>query len=174
MIYSGREEESLEPCDVTRLVEEMLELLTASIPKRVVLSTDLENGLPVVWGNATRIREIVMNLVINASEAIGETGGTIRVSTSRVNGGAELAPGSATGLPDGDYVRLRVSDTGCGMTEELRARVFDPFYTTKKTGHGLGLAVVQGIVRSHGGAIHVISAPGDGSTFEVLLPCMRE
>jgi PAS domain S-box-containing protein len=171
MIYSGREQESLEPCDVTRLVGEMLELLRASIPKRVVLKTDLPNGLPAVWGNATRIREIVMNLVINASEAIGETG-LIHVSASRVTGGPELAPDSAASLTEGDYVRLIVSDTGLGMTEEVRARIFDPFFTTRSSGHGLGLAVVHGIAHSHGGAIHVISEPGRGSTFEVLLPCM--
>jgi PAS domain S-box-containing protein len=173
MIYSGREQENLEACDVTRLVEQMVELLRASIPKRVRLKTDLRNGLPAVWGNSTRIREIAMNLVLNASEAIGEAGGEVHISTARVTGGVELAPDSGTSLPEGDYVRLRVSDTGCGMTEELRARVFDPFFTTKSGGHGLGLAVIHGIAHSHGGAVHVISAPGHGSTFEVLLPCMR-
>lgn len=173
MIYSGQEKENLEPCDVTKLVEEMLGLLRASIPKRVVLKPDLQNGLPSVWGNATRIRQIVMNLVINSSEAIGEVSGEIHVSTSQITGGQELAPDNSLRLAEGDYLRLRVSDTGCGMTEEVRTRVFDPFFTTKSTGHGLGLAVVHGIAHSHGGAIHVISAPGKGTTFEVLLPCMR-
>jgi signal transduction histidine kinase len=150
----------------------MVELLKASIPKRIALKIDLRNGISAVWGNATRIRQIVMNLVINASEAIGGAEGEIRVGTSRVTGGQELAPDSATSLPQGDYLRLEVTDTGCGMTPEIRARVFDPFFTTKSGGHGLGLAVVHGITHSHGGAIHVISAPGRGTTFEVLFPCM--
>jgi CheY-like chemotaxis protein len=77
-------------------------------------------------------------------------------------------------LPEGDYLRLSVSDTGCGMTEEQKARIFDPFFTTKFAGRGLGLAVVQGIVRAHSGAIHLVSAPGQGTTFEILLPCDRE
>jgi CheY-like chemotaxis protein len=98
-----------------------------------------------------------MNLVINASEAIGYKEGVIQVTTSRV--------------PARDYVRLEVSDDGCGMTEEAKAKIFDPFYTTKFAGRGLGLAVVQGVVRAHGGVIDVVSAPGKGATFRVLLPC---
>jgi CheY-like chemotaxis protein len=100
-----------------------------------------------------------MNLITNASEALGDKEGTICVSVARVQS------------PQSDYVRLEVSDTGCGMTEAIRARIFDPFFTTKFAGRGLGLAAVQGIIRNHGGAISVTSVPGQGSRFEVLLPC---
>jgi two-component system, cell cycle sensor histidine kinase and response regulator CckA len=112
-----------------------------------------------------------MNLLINASEAIGEKEGMINVTTDHVRGGKDLAPNSATDLPEADYVRLEVSDTGCGMTEEAKAKIFDPFFTTKFAGRGLGLAVVQGIVRAHGGAIHLMSTSGQGTTFQVMLSC---
>jgi two-component system cell cycle sensor histidine kinase/response regulator CckA len=162
MIYAGQDQASLaEPVDLSRLVEELLELLKVSISKKVVLRIDLHKNLPAVLGNAPQIRQVLMNLVINASEAIGEQAGVIHVATSRLTGG----PGS------GRYVRLEVSDTGSGMTEEAKAKIFDPFFTTKFAGRGLGLAVVQGIVRDHGGTIDVVSAPGQGATFQVLLPC---
>jgi len=162
MIYAGQDQATLaEPVDLSRLVEELLELLKVSISKKVVLQVDLDKNLPAVLGNAPQIRQVLMNLVINASEAIGEQAGAIHVVTSRLT----ESPGS------GQYVRLEVSDTGCGMTEEAKAKIFDPFFTTKFVGRGLGLAVVQGIVRDHGGTIDVVSAPGQGATFEVLLPC---
>ena len=159
MIYSGQDKRVAEPMDVSRLVEEMRELLKVSVSKQVTLQIDLGKDLPAVMANAGEIWQLVMNLIINASDAIGDQAGVIDVGTSLAN------------LPDGDYLRLEVSDTGCGMTEDARARIFDPFFTTKFPGHGLGLAVVQGIVRSCGGAINVVSAPGKGSKFEVLLPC---
>jgi two-component system cell cycle sensor histidine kinase/response regulator CckA len=162
MIYAGQDQASLaEPVDLSRLVEEMLELLKVSISKQAVLHINLDQNLPEVWGNAPQIRQVLMNLVINASEAIGEQIGVIQVATSRVTGSQS----------SGQYVRLEVSDTGSGMTEEAKAKIFDPFFTSKFAGRGLGLAVVQGIVRDHGGAIDVVSAPGQGATFQVLLPC---
>jgi two-component system cell cycle sensor histidine kinase/response regulator CckA len=112
-----------------------------------------------------------MNLIINASEAMGEKGGVINVTTSQVFGGRDLAPSSIADLPGGEYLRLAVSDTGCGMPEAAKAKVFDPFFTTKFAGRGMGLAVVQGIARDLGGAINLVSAPGEGTTFEIFLPC---
>jgi two-component system, cell cycle sensor histidine kinase and response regulator CckA len=172
MIYAGHDQAHLvEPLDLSELVEDMLELLKVSISKHAVLKTDLDQNLPAVWGNAAQIRQVVMNLLINASEAIGEKQGVIEVTTKHVSGGKELAPNGVTDLPEGDYLRLEVSDTGCGMTDEAKAKVFDPFYTTKFAGRGLGLAVVQGIVHAHGGNIKMVSAPGQGTTFQVLLSC---
>ena len=115
-----------------------------------------------------------MNLVINASEAIGESEGVINVATAHVSVGKNLTLNSETDLPAGDYVRLEVSDTGCGITEEAKGKIFDPFYTTKFAGRGLGLAVVQGIVRAQGGVINLVSKPGQGTTFQVLLSCARK
>jgi signal transduction histidine kinase len=107
---------------------------------------------------------------MNAVEALEDKRGHIAVTTdqTRVSRSATSDP---IGLPEGQYVTLEVSDTGCGMTPEVQALAFDPFYSTKFLGRGLGLAVVHGIVRSHGGGIHVRSKPGSGTTFEVVLPC---
>src|SRR5580704_2630445 len=172
MIYAGHDQTHLvEPLDLSELVEDMLELLKVSISKQAVLKTDLDQNLPAVWGNASQIRRAVMNLVINASEAIGEKEGVIQISTSRVTVGEDSIVINAPNLPTGEYVQLEVSDTGCGMTEEARARIFDPFFTTKFAGRGLGLAVVQGIVRDLGGVVEVVSVDGQGATFRVLLPC---
>ncbi len=173
MIFAGKEQATLmEPVDLSPLVEEMLGLLSVSISKRAVLMTNLNETLPAVWGNAPKIRQVVMNLVINASEAIGEKEGVIRVATSRVI--VRDSPVNTAHLPPGEYVQLEVSDTGCGMTDEVRAKILDPFFTTKFAGRGLGLAVVQGVVRDHGGALEVVSAPGQGATFRVLLSCTSE
>jgi CheY-like chemotaxis protein len=112
-----------------------------------------------------------MNLVINASEAIGEKEGVIHVATSRVTVSQGSRLNNAANLPSGEYVQLEVSDTGPGMTEEGRAKIFDPFFSTKFAGRGLGLAIVQRIVRDQGGALDVVSTPGHGATFRVLLSC---
>ena len=173
MIYSGQDQADLGSVDLSRLVEEMLELLKVSISKHAVLKTDLRKNLPAVRGNAAQIRQIVMNLIINASEALGEKDGVIRVTTSFAGSGRNLSSISAANLPEGDYLRLEVSDTGCGITEEQQTRIFDPFFTTKFAGRGLGLAVVHGIVRANGGAIHLSSTPGQGTTFQIFLPARR-
>jgi two-component system cell cycle sensor histidine kinase/response regulator CckA len=165
MIYSGQERATLETVDLSALIEEMLALVKVSISKYAALRIDLRKHLPAVRGNATQLRRIVMNLIMNASQAIGDKQGVINVRTS-------LA-GERHADSDDNYVRLEISDTGCGMTEEDKARIFDPFFTTKRDGHGLGLAIVHGIVHSHDGAIKVASRLGSGTTFEVLLPCAQ-
>src|SRR5215469_12998102 len=171
MVYSGQEAEDFEPLQISLLIEEMVELLKVSVSKHVTLRTDFEKNLPMISGHASQIRQIVMNLIINASEAIGEQRGGITVTASRVTGGKELIPGGAMELPERDYVRLEVADTGCGITAEQRARIFDPFFSTKVAGRGMGLSVVHGAVRAHDGAINVISAPGRGTTFQIFFPC---
>jgi two-component system, cell cycle sensor histidine kinase and response regulator CckA len=170
MIYAGEENEaSLEPVNLSRLVHEMLELLKISISKHAVLKTDLPQDLPAVLGRASQIRQIVLNLVTNASEAIGDSGGVIEVTTTRASA---PDPDSPPNLPSGDYLNLKVCDTGCGIAEELKEKIFDPFFSTKFAGRGLGLAVVQGIVRDHGGAINLVSSPGKGTEIAILLPCV--
>src|SRR3974390_985654 len=166
MMYAGKESEILELVDVSRVVAEMLEFLRISISKRARLVTDLRQGLPAVRASAAQIRQVVMNLLTNASEAMGDRDGVIRVTT----GGASASQTAAiTKAPaDGGYLLLEVSDTGSGMSQETQSKVFDPFFTTKGAGHGLGLAVVQGIVRGLGGLIHIVSELGQGTTFQIL------
>src|SRR6516164_7479680 len=110
-----------------------------------------------------------MNLITNASDAIGDRDGTIHVMTRRATVGEQSAVNSGT-FPARNYLALEVSDTGSGMSQETTARVFDPFFTTKSTGHGLGLAVLSGTVRSLGGAILLTSEPGKGTAFQIWLP----
>jgi CheY-like chemotaxis protein/two-component sensor histidine kinase len=175
MAYSGEESQVLEAVDLSRLISEMLQLLNVSISKRAVLKVNLSEHLPTVRANAAELRQVVLNLITNASDALGEDEGVISVSVSRVRSGSDYrAQNFSHGLPHGDYVRLEVSDTGCGMTEELQSKIFDPFFTSKFAGRGLGLAAVRGVIRSHGGTINVVSAPGQGSRFEILLPCNGE
>jgi two-component system, cell cycle sensor histidine kinase and response regulator CckA len=134
---------------------------------------DLGDDLPLTPGNASQLRQVVMNLIINASEAIGEKDGVINVITAHDKGGENVGSDPPTALPQGNFVRLEVSDTGTGITEETKAKIFDPFFSTKFVGRGMRLAVVKAIVRDHGGAIYVASTPGKRATFQVLLPCVE-
>ena len=171
MIFAGKENGALEPVEVSFLVGEMIELLKVSISKHAVLKTTLVKGLPAVTGNAAQIRQVVMNLITNASEAIGERDGVIRVITELVT--SSNVP-VAQDLQKGAYVRIEVSDNGSGIAPENQSRLFDPFFTTKFAGRGMGLAVVQQIVHRHGGTIRVVSSVGEGTSFEILLPCSGE
>jgi len=171
LIYSGHDKADLEIVDVSQLVGDMLDLLRVSISKNAVLTSDLQKDLPPIRGNAAQLRQVVMNLVINASEAISAQHQVIHIATSLVTLDTESALDHPTDLLEGFYLRLEVSDNGCGMTEEIKAKIFDPFFTTKFAGRGMGLAVVQGIVRAHGGTIQVVSVPGRGTSFQISLPC---
>jgi PAS domain S-box-containing protein len=169
MVYSGQDRAVFEPVDLSKVVGEMTELLKVSIPKNAMLKTDLAVNLPLIMGSAPQIRQIVMNLIINAAEAIGTKEGVIRISTSSLLG-APPGISSDSGSPANEFLRLAVTDTGGGMTDEQKARIFDPFFSTKFAGRGLGLAVVQGIVRAHGGEIHVMTRLGEGATFQIFFP----
>jgi two-component system CheB/CheR fusion protein len=174
LIYSGQETEVVKLVDVSQSVEDMIELLKISVSKHASVETDLGKHLPGVRANPAQVQQIVMNLIINASEAIGDQDGVIRITTRWITMAPDSPLAAAEGLAKGDYLQMEVSDTGRGITPEMQARVFDPFFTTKLAGHGLGLAVVQGIVRSLGGTISLASAPGKGTTFRIWLPCAEE
>jgi len=172
MIYAGQEIRVPGLIDLSKAVDEMLSLFRVSVTKHAVVKVELDQDLPAVYASSAEIQQIVMNLITNASDAIGDRDGVIRVITRRVIEN-ELAAISSRTPADADYVQLEVSDTGRGMSPETKARVFDPFFTTKSAGRGLGLAVVQGIVQSLCGAIRLTSEPNKGTTVQVLLPCAK-
>jgi signal transduction histidine kinase/CheY-like chemotaxis protein len=172
LAYSGKGRFVIEPINLNGFVKEMAHLLTVSISKKVVLKYNFADNLPVCEGDATQIRQIIMNLIVNASEAIGEKSGVIALSTGAMDCDSvylqDLRIEKA--LPAGLYVYIEVSDTGCGMDRETLNKIFDPFFTTKFTGRGLGLSAVLGIVRGHKGTIKVYSEAGKGTTFKILFP----
>ncbi|MEA2545695.1 MAG: two-component system, cell cycle sensor histidine kinase and response regulator CckA [Chloroflexota bacterium] len=172
LAYSGRSRFQVEPIELGELVRELMTLLQVSIGKSVVIKLDLSKEPIIVDADAAQLRQVVMNLVINAADAIGDRSGfvTIRVGRLRADAAylADVHPEAE--LAAGHYAALEVSDTGMGMDTATQARIFDPFFTTKFTGRGLGLAAVLGIVRGHGGALRVYSEIGRGSTFRIVLP----
>jgi PAS domain S-box-containing protein len=173
MTYAGTgQAPEMRATDISDLVGQVLEYSRASLPERVSLETDLASGL-FAKTHPAQIRLVVENLLMNAVEAIGDRKGRITICASpasSMNGGSNLI---IYGLPPGEYLRISVADTGPGLPEDAQTKIFDPFYTTKFLGRGLGLAVVQGIVRSHGGTVRVASVSEMGSTFEVLLPSVK-
>ncbi|MEO8377059.1 MAG: response regulator, partial [Candidatus Sumerlaeota bacterium] len=172
--YSGRGRFVVERIDLNALVDEMTHLLEISISKKAILQYRLTTNLPSIEADATQVRQIIMNLVTNASDAITESVGTITVSTGMLYADRNYLRDTASEieLAENYYAYVEVSDTGCGMDEETQRRIFEPFFTTKITGRGLGLAALLGIVRGHKGGVRVQSESGIGTTFRVLFPCV--
>ncbi|MBM4094531.1 MAG: PAS domain S-box protein, partial [Planctomycetes bacterium] len=174
LAYAGRSRIDKSELDLGALVEETLHLLKTSISKKAILNLNLEKSLPFINGDPAQIRQILMNLVINASDAIGERGGVITISAGAMDCSEEYLAGGCIVGPGkpGTYVYIEVSDTGCGMDRKTVQRIFEPFFTTKFAGRGLGLSAVMGIVKAHDGALRIYSEPGKGSTFRVLFPAI--
>ncbi|MBW2703670.1 MAG: response regulator [Deltaproteobacteria bacterium] len=172
LAYAGRGRFVIEDVDIEQLVNDMAELLQVSVSKKVQLTRSFEAGLPRVRGDTGQIQQVIMNLITNASEALGSTPGAIRLAAHRCRlEKDEVAhAGGREHVPSGKYICLEVEDEGEGMDEQTLSRMFEPFFSTKFTGRGLGLAAVQGIIRSHGGGISVDSRPGDGTRIRVYWP----
>ncbi len=172
LAYSGKGKFIVQPLDLSRLIQEMAHLLKVSISKKAAIVQALGKDLPAFEADATQIRQVVMNLITNASEALGEENGTITLRTGVMECDRAYLKETylAEDLAAGTYVFLEVSDTGGGMDRETRERIFDPFFSTKFVGRGLGLAATLGIVRGHQGALEVDSTPGEGTVFRVLFP----
>ncbi|MBI3887423.1 MAG: response regulator [Opitutae bacterium] len=174
LAYSGKGHFVIQRLDLNQIVEDSTHLLQISVSKQCVLRTNLARPLPTISADATQVRQIIMNLVINASEAIGARSGVIALATGIVRADANYLRSLrfTPDIPAGDYVFIEISDNGCGMDEATLHQIFDPFFTTKFTGRGLGLAAVLGIMRGHRGGVKVYSEPSRGTTFKMLFPCI--
>ncbi|MDQ6994302.1 MAG: response regulator, partial [Mariprofundaceae bacterium] len=176
LAYSGKGKFVVKAINLSTMVEEMTQLLEVSMNKSIVLKYHLNKHLPAVDTDVTQMQQVIMNLVINASDAIGDQNGIISIATGVME--VDQAYLTRTSLDDqiseGSYVYLEVSDTGCGMDKATQEKLFEPFFTTKFTGHGLGMSAVLGIVHGHHGAIKIDSEKGKGSTFKMLLPVSKQ
>jgi signal transduction histidine kinase/ActR/RegA family two-component response regulator len=172
LAYSGKGRFLVAPLDLGNLVDELARLLEISISKKARIHYSFSPNLPPIEADAAQVQQVVMNLITNASEALHDQPGDIRIETGVVNAKRDYLAGPYIDaeLPEGRYVYVDVTDTGCGMDEETLARIFDPFYTTKFTGRGLGMSAVLGIMRGHRGTIKIESQPGAGTTVRLLFP----
>jgi two-component system cell cycle sensor histidine kinase/response regulator CckA len=166
MVCAGHESTVFEDVDLADLVREMLNLILVSISKSAVLKIDVPDNVPMIRANNAQLRQVFMNLITNASDALGDERG--------VRSQEEPSIGKWPQPLVADCLRLEVRDSGSGMTEEVQARIFDPFFSTKGVGRGMGLSAVPGIIRSHGGTINVASKLGEGTCFEIRLPCASQ
>lgn len=173
LAYSGQGSLVRKPLNLSALVQDTVQLIDVSISKSVALKFDLHAYVPDILADNTQIQQVVMNLITNASEAIGESGsGEIHIKTGCLKAGRDELKSRfiEEDRPEGEYVFLEVNDSGSGMDEATMNRIFDPFFSTKFTGRGLGMSAVLGIVRSHHGTMQVESSPGKGSMFKILFP----
>jgi len=173
LAYAGRGRFVVKPLDLNRVIVETVEMLSVSTSGKSSLTFSLADGLPAVEADPSQIQQVIMNLVTNASESLEERDGTITVSTGVMvsdQGYLESCRFRDDATIPGRYAYLEVTDTGCGMNARTQARMCDPFFTTKFTGRGLGMAAVLGIVRSQKGAIRILSEEGNGTTIRILLP----
>lgn len=172
LAYAGRNTLVQSQVNLWQLIDEMVKMLTSAIKKNVSFELDLARDIPEINGDNSQIQQVVMNMIINGAEAIGDANGTIRVALNRAavqpaEGETDFFGGA---IPPGQYACLEVTDSGCGMDGEIQKRIFEPFYTTKFTGRGLGMSATLGIIKSHGGALKLSSTPGIGTCFKIYFP----
>jgi len=176
LAFSHQQDQERMPVDIGIITKEALRLLRSSIPSTVSIVTDIPSTPNTVIADPTQIHQILMNLCSNASHAMRDRGGVLKIGLERVDYDSVMTLSAKVNLKPGAYARLTVSDTGPGIDPAIIDRIFDPFFTTKKIGEGtgLGLSVVYGIVESHGGTITVYSELGIGTVFKVYLPLIDE
>jgi len=172
LAYAGKASLTQSQVNSRTLVDEMVSMLKTTIPQNVVIKPELDTDIPLITGDASQLRQVVMNLIINGAEAIGDAEGEIDVKLAKAEIRAEQPEIDHLGviIPAGRYICFEVIDNGCGMDEETSRKIFEPFYTTKFTGRGLGMSAVLGIIKAHNGALQLESRPGGGTTFKVFLP----
>lgn len=172
LVYAGRSQLVQSHVNLPLLIDEMSKMLTSAIKKNVSIELDLSRDIPEITGDNSQIQQVVMNLIINAAEAIGDANGCVRVTLKHAAVPPEGTDTDFFGatIPAGRYACLEVNDTGCGMDEEIQQRIFEPFYTTKFAGRGLGMSAILGIIKSHNAALKLSSTPGVGTSFKIYFP----
>jgi len=167
--FSRKEERKLEPICLSEVIQETMKFIRSALPSTIAIHMDNRAEHDTILGDSTQIYQVMMNLCKNASDAIGGQDGTldILIENTRLD--------SVLDLPPGEYIRISVRDSGCGMTPDVMSQIFDPFYTTKGMGkgNGMGLSIVHGIIKGHEGSITAESEPGRGSSFTIHLPVMK-
>lgn len=173
LAYSGKGRFVIQTINMTKLIEEMIHLVKSSVSKKAEIRLNLIEDLSLIEGDINQLRQVVMNMITNASEALGDEPGIIGISNGMIECDRKYLDDFYfhEELTPGEYILIEFKDTGCGMDEDTISKIFDPFFTTKFTGRGLGLAAVLGIIRGHHGAIRVVSEPNIGTTFTILFPC---
>ena len=176
LAYAGKGSYALEVLNLNEMVKSMGKLIRASVSSNISLKMKLDGNLPGLEGDVAQVQQLILNFIVNSAEAIGNEGGEIKLTTgSRYMDRAALEQlYNGTKISEAEYVIIEVRDDGCGMDKAMQARIFDPFFTSKETGSGLGLSAVLGIVRGHRGAIQVFSTPGKGSAFRVYFPSTEQ
>ncbi len=174
LTFSRQSEQDFKPLQLKLIVKEALKLIRATLPSTIEIHQDLQSDAAIL-GDQTKIHQVLMNLCTNAGHALQEKGGVLSVSLSETEIDSSFTV-KHFDIKSGSYIKLSVSDTGCGMSASLMEHIFDPFFTTKEKGKGtgMGLSVAHGIVKSHNGTIHVYSEPGEGSVFKVYLPIIEK
>jgi PAS domain S-box-containing protein len=174
LAYAGKALLSMTQVNMSIVVDEMVSMLKSTLPKNAEIIPNLPTDIPTIFGDPSQVRQVIMNLIINASEAIGDVRGEIRVSlaATSIQTGQSENDYNGTTIPPGAYVCIEVTDNGSGMDEETQRRIFEPFYSTKFTGRGLGMSAVLGIIKSHGGAMQLHTKLGEGTTFRIYLPAI--
>jgi len=172
LAYSGKGTFIIQPLDLSRLITEMMPLLEVSIGKNIVLKCHLDEALPIIDADITQIQQIIMNLVINASEAMDRSDGSVIITTGLMQVDDAYLENSLhkVGTAVGSFIYMEVSDSGCGMDIATQKKIFDPFFTTKFTGRGLGMSAVLGIVNGHNGILNLYSEPNNGTVFKIAFP----
>jgi signal transduction histidine kinase/ActR/RegA family two-component response regulator len=176
LAYSGRGRFIIQPVSLAAVIQEMTTLLQSAVSKKAVLQFEFEDNLTLIEADVGQIRQVVMNLISNASDALGDQTGVIKIRSGLMQLDSRVMEEAIIkdSLSEGTYAFLEVADTGCGMDQATKVRIFDPFFSTKFTGRGLGLAAVLGIVRGHKGTIRLSTTQGVGTSIQVMFPCMPQ
>ena len=173
LTFSKSKDVKKEPLNINEHIRNVIDIISRSMPKNIKINLSLSPDIPIINANPTQIEQVIMNICINAFQAIGDKGGEVDIATERFFPDDEFLS-YHYGFKKAEYILISISDTGPGMSDEVKKKIFEPFFTTKENGTGLGLSTVYNIVESHGGKIILYTMEGEGTTFNIYLPVLKE